>query len=141
MLCCDDRQHHYDSPIFFLSKFESKMLSLVKPKAMQFHSVEVCGKYVYGFWYYFHSKTQRTKRPFTLTCLLIRNDIMIGRSVLRQILEKFKVCESVHHHTFQIHQPTRCNNFSSLLLDVYSYVQLNMFQAPLRLSSEAQQLQ
>jgi len=24
----------------------------------------------------------------------------------------------VHHHTFQINQPTRCNNFSSLLLDV-----------------------
>jgi hypothetical protein len=39
----------------------------------------------------------------------------------------FKVCKSVHHHTIQIHQPTRCNNFSSLLLGVY--VQLNMFQA------------
>jgi len=26
-------------------------------------------------------------------------------------------------------QPTRCNNFSGLLLDVYSYVQLNMFRA------------
>jgi len=25
----------------------------------------------------------------------------------------------VHHHTFQINQATRCNNFSSLLLDVY----------------------
>jgi len=23
----------------------------------------------------------------------------------------------VHHHTIQINQPTRCNNFSSLLLD------------------------
>jgi len=32
----------------------------------------------------------------------------------------------VHHHTVQINQPTRCNNFSSLLLDVY--VQLNMFR-------------
>jgi hypothetical protein len=30
---------------------------------------------------------------------------------------KFKVCRSVHYHTFQINQPTRCNNFSSLLLD------------------------
>jgi len=28
----------------------------------------------------------------------------------------------VHHHAFQINQSTRCNNFSSLLLDVYSYV-------------------
>jgi len=33
------------------------------------------------------------------------------------------------------------NNFSSLLLDVYSYVQLNMFRASLRPSSGAQQLQ
>jgi hypothetical protein len=31
----------------------------------------------------------------------------------------FKVCKSVHHHTIQINQPTRCCNFSSLLLDVY----------------------
>jgi hypothetical protein len=52
-----------------------------------------------------------------------------------------KVCKSVHHHTFQINQPTRCNNFSSLLLDIYSYVQLNMFWATLRPSSAAQQLQ
>ena len=36
-------------------------------------------------------------------------------------------------------QPTRCNNFSSLLLDVY--VQLNMFRASSRLSSGAQNLQ
>jgi len=33
----------------------------------------------------------------------------------------------VRHHTIQLNQPTRCNNFSSLLLDVY--VQLNMFRA------------
>jgi hypothetical protein len=33
----------------------------------------------------------------------------------------------------QINQPTRCNSFTSLLLDVY--VWLNMFQAPLRPSS------
>jgi hypothetical protein len=29
-----------------------------------------------------------------------------------------KVCKSVYHHTIQIYQPTTCNNFSSLLLDV-----------------------
>ena len=40
--------------------------------------------------------------------------------------DRFKVCKSLHHHTIQINQPTRCNNFSSLLLDVY--VQLNMFR-------------
>jgi len=40
---------------------------------------------------------------------------------------------------FQVNQPTRCNNFSSLLLDVY--VQLNMFRASSLPSSGAQQLQ
>ena len=39
----------------------------------------------------------------------------------------------------QINQPTRCNNFSSLLLDVY--VQFNMFRASSRPSSGAQHLQ
>jgi hypothetical protein len=45
----------------------------------------------------------------------------------------------VHHHTIQINQPTRCNNFSSLLLEVY--LQLNMFRESSRPSSGAQQLQ
>ena len=40
---------------------------------------------------------------------------------------------------FQVNQPTRCNNFSSLFLDVY--VQLNMFRASSRPSPGAQQLQ
>jgi hypothetical protein len=39
----------------------------------------------------------------------------------------FDVRKSVHHHTIQIIQPTRCNSFTSLLLDVY--VWLNMFRA------------
>ena len=51
----------------------------------------------------------------------------------------FKVCNSVHHHTIQINQPTRWKIFSSLLLDVY--VQLNMFRASSRPSPGAQQLQ
>ena len=54
-------------------------------------------------------------------------------------VSKFKVCKSVHHHTIQINQPTRCKNFSSLLLDVY--LQLNVFRASTRPSSGAQQLQ
>jgi len=33
----------------------------------------------------------------------------------------------VHHHAIQINQPTRCNDFSSLLLDVF--LRLNMFRA------------
>jgi len=52
---------------------------------------------------------------------------------------KLKFGSSVHHHTIQINQPTRCNNFPSLLLDVY--VQLNMFRASSRPSSGGQQLQ
>jgi len=40
----------------------------------------------------------------------------------------FKVCKPVHHHTIQINQQTRCNSFTSLLLDVY--VWLNMFREP-----------
>jgi len=49
---------------------------------------------------------------------------------------KFKVCKSVRHYTIQTNQPTRRNNLSSLLLDVY--VQLNMFWASSRPSSGAQ---
>jgi len=45
------------------------------------------------------------------------------------------VRKSVHHHKIQINQPTGCNSFTSLLLDVY--VWLNMFQAPSRPSSGA----
>jgi len=55
------------------------------------------------------------------------------------VFKAFKVCKSGHHHTIQINQPTRCNNSSSLLLDVY--VQLNMFRPSSRPSSGAQQLQ
>jgi hypothetical protein len=47
----------------------------------------------------------------------------------------FDVLKSVRHHTIQINQPTRCNSFTSLLLDVY--VWLNMFRALPRLSSGA----
>ena len=62
-------------------------------------------------------------------------------SLWKRMTNKFIVCKSMHHHTFQINQPTRCNNFSSSILDVYSYVQLNMFRASPRPSSGAQELQ
>jgi hypothetical protein len=39
----------------------------------------------------------------------------------------FDVRNSMHHHEIQIIQPTRCNSFTSLLLDVY--VWLNTFRA------------
>jgi len=50
-------------------------------------------------------------------------------------LYTFNVRKSVHHHTIQISQLTRCNTVTSLLLHVY--VWLNMFRAPLRPSSGA----
>jgi hypothetical protein len=59
--------------------------------------------------------------------------------IFQHVIYKFKVCKSVHHHTIQINQQTRCNNFYSLLLGVY--LQLNMFRASPRPSSRAQQLQ
>jgi len=58
---------------------------------------------------------------------------------LEMHIMSFKICKSVHHHTIQINQPTRCNNFSSLLLDVY--LQLNNFRPSSRPLSGAQQLQ
>jgi hypothetical protein len=70
-------------------------------------------------------------------CHLISQDVS-GTSGERKFISFFKVCKSVHHHTFQIIQPTRCNNFSSLILDVYSYVQLNMFRSSSLPSSGAQ---
>jgi hypothetical protein len=33
-------------------------------------------------------------------------------------MHKFDVGKSVHRQTIQINQPTRCNSFTSLLLDV-----------------------
>jgi hypothetical protein len=45
----------------------------------------------------------------------------------------------VHRRTIQINQPTKYNNFSSLLLELY--LQLSMFRASSGPSSEVQQLQ
>jgi hypothetical protein len=47
----------------------------------------------------------------------------------------FDVRKSLHHHTIRIIQTTRCNSFTSLLLNVY--VWLNMFRASPRPSSGA----
>ena len=67
------------------------------------------------------------------------NDVVPPFPNLTTQFPKFKFCKSVHHHTVQINQPTRCNNFSSLLLDVY--VQFKIFRAFSRTSSGTQQLQ
>jgi hypothetical protein len=78
---------------------------------------------------------------FPATSWSFKPSLQYSKIKQKNIIMEFKVCKSVHHHMFQINQPTRCDNFSSLLLDVYSYVQLNMFRASSRPSSEAQQLQ
>jgi hypothetical protein len=59
----------------------------------------------------------------------------LTQTEIELLIIKFKFCKSVHYPTIQINQPTRCKNFSSLLLDVY--VQLNMFRAFPRPSSGA----
>ena len=69
----------------------------------------------------------------------VSNYIITKVKLHSKMLDKFKVCKSVHHHTVQINLPTRCNNLSILLLDVY--LQLNMFWASSRPLSRAQQLQ
>jgi hypothetical protein len=57
----------------------------------------------------------------------------------RKYMRISQTCTNQQLKTIQINQPTRWNNFSCLLLDVY--VQSNMFRASLRPSSGAQQLQ
>jgi len=51
------------------------------------------------------------------------------------LLYFWKICGHLIRK-IQINQPTRCNSFTSLLFDVY--VWLNMFRAPLRPSSGAE---
>jgi hypothetical protein len=63
----------------------------------------------------------RFKTAYTVACNYIHGTVLLT----------FR--KSAHHHTNQINQPTRCSSFTSLLLDVY--VWLNMFRAPLRPSS------
>jgi hypothetical protein len=73
----------------------------------------------------------------TLPYIVYHPDFEMGRYLIRMPVAEHPVfCRTIV--VFQINQPTRCNNLSSLLLDVY--VRLNMFRAPLCPSSGAQQL-
>jgi len=74
--------------------------------------------------------SRNTNYTFPAPTLFWHTTVM---TYLNKIFSLFDVRKSVHHHTIQINQPTRCNNFTSLLLD--SYVWLNMFRVPLRPSS------
>ena len=53
---------------------------------------------------------------YILACLFRYVLVLLVTSASRS--SEFKVCKSLHHYTIQINQPTRCNNLSSLLLDV-----------------------
>ena len=57
--------------------------------------------------------------------------VSVNESVFVVLFRSF----SKYQERIQINQPTRCNSFTSLLLDVY--VWLNMFRAPPRPSSGA----
>ena len=52
--------------------------------------------------------------PICLLLALLRDHHILHVSRVR-----VKVRKSLHHHAIQISQPTRCNDFSSLFLDVY----------------------
>jgi hypothetical protein len=76
--------------------------------------------------------------------ITLQEELMYFNLKPKEILLEHKIYTPIRvniSETFPItiNQPTRCNNFSSLLLDVY--VQLNIFRASSRPSSGAQQLQ
>ena len=80
----------------------------------------------------FHAPVQDTR--FYLR-VQIKQYVFVQLKVINKYHILFDVCKSLHHHTIQINQTTKCNNSTSLLLDVY--VWLNMFREPLRPSSGA----
>jgi hypothetical protein len=87
--------------------------------------------------------TESTYQKFLLhahftTCLCIYVQFAVSCWVPSSVFEYclwFDVCKSVHHYTIQINQSTRCNSFTSLLVDVQMW--LNMFRTSLRPSSGA----
>jgi hypothetical protein len=81
-------------------------------------------------------KFEKNKGYITWRAMFIYNNILLNFCWNKKIFQtKFDVRKSVYHHTIQIIQPTRCNSFTSLLLDVYVWV--NMFRASPRPSSGA----
>jgi hypothetical protein len=70
----------------------------------------------------------------------MERDCSTGQSPQRALAPTEEEKEEVRVSSYiQMHQPTRCNNLSSLLLDFY--LRLNVFRASLRPSSGTQQLQ
>jgi len=74
----------------------------------------------------------------TLFLSLTYMDLIPGRHISDKFIAAL-YCQQYCQGSIQINHPTRCNNFSSLLLGVY--LQLNMFWVSSRPSSGAQQLQ
>jgi len=71
-------------------------------------------------------------QPLSIICYI---NLHFHRILWLFILGSFDVHKSMHHHMIPIFQPTKCNSFTSLLLDVY--VWLNMIRASPRSSSGA----
>jgi len=71
-------------------------------------------------------------QPLSIICYI---NLHFHRILWLFILGSFDVHKSMHHHMIPIFQSTRCNSFTSLLLDVY--VWLIMFLASPRPSSGA----
>jgi hypothetical protein len=95
----------------------------------------LCTSMTILFFFYYIFLIYSVNTPNFCIYVHATNNINLTRT---EHIFKFNVCKSVHHHTIQINQPTRCSNLSSLLLDVY--VGLNMFWASSHLSSGAQHL-
>jgi hypothetical protein len=66
-------------------------------------------------------------QPYSMSCSPRSHGLLHTEGDSTGFFHNFDICKSMHHHTIQIIQPTRCNIFTSLLLDVY--VWLNMFRA------------
>jgi len=89
--------------------------------------------YGYTAWKFIHKKINFFGNATLLVAFLVA--YVINQPNIN-LITKCKVCKSVLHHKVPINEPTRCNNFPSLLLD--DYVRLNMFRVSTRPSSGAQ---
>jgi len=74
-------------------------------------------------------------QPYSMSCSPSSHGLLHTEGDSTGFFHNFDICKSMHHYMIQIIQPTRCNSFTSLLLDIY--VWLNMFRASPRPSSGA----
>ena len=139
----------HSTPVPVQPSLHKNKRKICKSQNIHIGSSNLCQRNV---WSLFNRNKQplNTNTKFAITCRPTLESSFVPKSHRKHLAGKvtdwslkltstFQVCKSVHHHTIQINQPTRCNNFSSLLLDVY--LQLNIFRPSSRPSSGAQELQ